>query len=200
MDIESEAIKQQNEMDQVMAGALGNIKVFLEPGIKDAFIQIEPLKVTSFQLPEPSDKDPLATQDLMECNVVEPTTVDRWNNNKVVCVNHIKPEDMELLGKTQTDELTGEQYMLLPIDIDILLDPDNLPTPLMVQQNLENLCIGEDKGITIQLDPPELQGREADIQYAKHKFTIPKLNFNFNIILDSESDETKDLQLDKATN
>ncbi|XP_017034719.1 uncharacterized protein [Drosophila kikkawai] len=187
-----EADQKQRHRDRVIAEALDKIKVYVENGQEEAFIQIKPPQLTSFQM-QAIDKNPLDGQDLMECDGVEASAVDRWNSNEVLELDLIKPEDREHLGKTLTDELTGENYMLLPMDIDILINSDILTTPCVVKEHIEDEQEEKANWHSFQLQPAEgdQHSQEPGSQYCRHEFKVPKLNLNFKLFLASTLEEAK---------
>jgi len=98
-----------------------NVDMYLESDSKQGFIELNAPGLYNFQLPEPGSLHDINTYNE---NGSHPMQLDNWIQEPMEEVNLINAEDEELLGQLQRDEITGEFYIMLPIEMNVLLKPD----------------------------------------------------------------------------
>ncbi|EDW75031.1 uncharacterized protein Dwil_GK19957 [Drosophila willistoni] len=126
LKVETNEKEEQNfDEDQVrfVADAFSDVKLYLQTGRDEsAFVELGPTNIHKFQLP-PSGCKEVETG----FNPQEKTAVDEWqtdavNMGEMVEIDLIQGQEEQSLGHIQRDENTGEMYMLVPVEIDMLVN------------------------------------------------------------------------------
>ncbi|XP_068159427.1 uncharacterized protein [Drosophila tropicalis] len=123
--VTNETEQQHFDEDEVrfVADAFSEVKIYLQTGRDEsAFVELGPTNIHKFQLP-PSGCQEVETG----FNPEDRTAVDEWytdavNVNEMVEINLVEEQDEQCLGQIQRDEETGEMYMLVPVEIDMLVN------------------------------------------------------------------------------
>lgn len=217
-EIEDESQQERNELsnDDFIANALDKVQVYVEAGKPEAFVQLkEPLlykfKITSNGVATgSSESDKFQRADAKE--------IARWKSDHVINLDCISDEDYEQLSQIQTDESTGETYMLVPIDINILIDDTEITPDTSTKRITENDAYNatgaghtiymhpEQEGHQTGLDrnpqakhactaPPEEQ---TNYDYHMHTFEVPKLSFPFELKFGIDTDRLVGGNVDKS--
>ncbi|EDW97201.1 uncharacterized protein LOC6536920 [Drosophila yakuba] len=214
----AEEIKDESQQDQRdlskernIAKALDNVQVYVEAGKPEAFVQLDKPLLHKFEI----TPNGVATGS-SESNMfkrADAKEIDRWKSDNVMKLDCISDEDREQLGQIQTDEITGETYMLVPMDINILIDeaditPDASTKRISEQEAYQKAKAGhtlymthQNKGHGLDQNPqakqtsPAPPENQANYDYHVHTFEVPRLSFPFE--LKFEPDEEK-LEGDKV--
>lgn len=159
---------------QIIADAFGEVKIFVEAGRNDAFVQLKKPQLHRFQLPEQEQQQEQhhpTSHELEGFERAEDHEIDKWGKNEVLEVDLVKAKDLEQFGKMQRDVKTGEKYILLPVDIEFLIDPDNM-TPESATEYLSSydrykevlLSRSEDKSMDVHtIHIQNLQGDKPKV-------------------------------------
>lgn len=158
---------------QIIADAFGEVKIFVEAGRNDAFVQLKKPQLHRFQLPD-QEHQAASPAELDGIERAEAHEIDKWGKNEVLEVDLVKAKDLEQFGKLQRDVKTGEKYILLPVDIEFLIDPDNM-TPESATEYLSSydrykevlLSRSEDKSMDVHTI--HIQNLEGDKPKVVHE-------------------------------
>ncbi|XP_062140372.1 uncharacterized protein LOC133848726 [Drosophila sulfurigaster albostrigata] len=166
--------------------------IFLQSNEKFGYIQLNAPGLYNFRLPQSECE---CVHDVSTVNVEqmeEDELTDKWMKEPMDEINLIQAEEEQQLGFLQRDEATGELYMLLPLEVDVLLQPE--------QQLLPELPAGEEE------QPEEARQSDEDEDEADHEdlsqttltdtpklppeqlhevchFVVPKMSLNFQLTL-----------------
>ncbi|XP_043655114.1 uncharacterized protein LOC122621344 [Drosophila teissieri] len=211
----AEEIKDESQQDQKelskernIAKALDNVQVYVEAGKPEAFVQLEQPLLHKFDI----TPNGVATGS-SESNMfkrADAKEIDRWKSDNVLKLDCISDEDREQLGHIQTDESTGETFMLVPMEINVLIDEADI-TPdastkriteqdaykkakaghtLYMHHEDEHPCKspqanGLDQNPQAQQTSPAAAENQANYDYHVHTFEVPRLSFPFELKFDS---------------
>lgn len=145
-------IAQSKEVDSILeldrdklylvADTFSSATMYLHSELEHGYIGLNGPDLYSFQLPHPDVQHNGVTEIQDNFDVLY-----EWEKENVYEVNMIKPEDEDMLGVLQHDPETGELFMLIPLEIDALLQPDQdidfannctINVPNNVQINMPN--------------------------------------------------------------
>ncbi|XP_041447837.1 uncharacterized protein LOC121403871 isoform X1 [Drosophila obscura] len=104
--------------EQLIADAYANVKVLVEAGDQAGYLQIQPTEVHRFML---ASYDDVLVEKYTEA---KPQELSKWETATALAplLNRIEPQDEQQLGKIQLDPVTGKRYMLVPIEVNVLVD------------------------------------------------------------------------------
>ncbi|XP_017013023.2 uncharacterized protein [Drosophila takahashii] len=203
-------------MGEAIAKALENIQVYVEAGKTKAFVQLKPPQLHTFEVTPQGVATGSSEAD--KFNRAEGTEIARWQRERSVKLDLISSKEAEQFGKIQTDERTGETYMLVPMEINVLVDGKTLTPEVATKMIGEQDAYKEEtaghtfylyhqleghpcklpqaaldqnpQASQVEPVPPENQ---VNWDYHLHNFEVPRLIFPFELKFgpDSESDSDR---------
>ncbi|XP_016979941.1 transcription factor SPT20 homolog [Drosophila rhopaloa] len=129
---------------EAIAKALGDIQVYVELGNEEGFLQIRPPQLHKFRVTS-RGVDSGGSQSNM-FDRADPKEIARWDLKKVHHLDLISSKDAEEFGKIQTDEVTGEVYMKVPLTLNILVDDTKMTPDLATKRITEEDAYKEETG------------------------------------------------------
>ncbi|EDW42354.1 uncharacterized protein LOC6606567 [Drosophila sechellia] len=217
-EIKDESQQERKELsnDDFIANALDKVQVYVQAGKPDAFVQLKEPLLYKFEITSngvatgSSESDKFQRADAKE--------IARWKSDNVINLDCISDEHREQLSQIQTDESTGETYMLVPIDINILID-DNEITPdastkritehdaynatgaghtIYMHPEQEEHQAGLDRNTQAKHASPAPPEEQANYDYHMHTFEVPRLSFPFELKFDTDNDRLVGGKVDKS--
>ncbi|KRF94233.1 uncharacterized protein LOC26528252 [Drosophila mojavensis] len=184
----------------LVAETFGKVQLYLRSDTNRGYVKLNAPGLYSFRLPEYPDGNP---ESVTHNENEDARLTDSWTNESMEEINMVKQEDEPLLGCIQRDEVTGEFYILTPLEIDVLLQSD-LPADAC-EQTPELPLVASDSTTTItDLDadvkdasqttltdntqpamPQESDDADTGIlcEYEVCRFVVPQLSLNFKLTL-----------------
>lgn len=104
----------------LVADTFSSANMYLHSKLQHGYLGLNGPDLYSFQLPHPDVQHNGVTEVHDNFDVLY-----NWEKENAFEINMIDPGDEEKLGVLQHDLETGELYMLLPLEIDLLLQPDD---------------------------------------------------------------------------
>ncbi|EDV49268.1 uncharacterized protein LOC6553661 [Drosophila erecta] len=216
----AEEIKDESQQDQKepskergIAKALDNVQVYVEAGKTEAFVQLKQPKLHKFEITSNAVASGASESNTFQR--ADAKEIDRWKSDNVIKFDCISDEYREQLGQIQTDESTGETYMLVPMDINILIDQTELTPEASTKRITEEEAykLAEEAGHTIYMHhkheghPCKLpqaglnlnpQANQANYDYHVHTFEVPRLSFPFELKFGPDEEAGKVLKSDEV--
>ncbi|XP_060661371.1 VID27-like protein [Drosophila nasuta] len=172
--------------------------LFLQSNEKFGYIKLNAPGLYNFRLPQSECE---CVHDVSTVNVEqmeEDELTDKWMKEPMDEINLIEAEEEQQLGLLQRDEATGELYMLLPLEVDVLLQPE--------QQLLQELPAEEEEQAEEEEEEARQNDEDEDEDEADHEdlsqttltdtpklppeqlhkvchFVVPKMSLNFQLTL-----------------
>lgn len=151
----------------LVTDTFSSASMYLNSKLQHGYLGLNGPDLYSFQLPHPDVQHNGVTEVQDNFDILY-----NWEKENAYEINMIEPEDEQKLGVLQHDLETGELYMLLPLEIDVLLQPDDdidlltcsIPqTQLHLQSDELNSSINDPKKkACIDLDSDNLIGLTND--------------------------------------
>ncbi|XP_017112736.1 uncharacterized protein LOC108136226 [Drosophila elegans] len=129
---------------EAIAKALGDVQIYVELGEEEAFVQMKPPQLHKFRV-TPNGVDS-GSSESNKFDRADPTDIARWDLKRELKLDLISSQWAEQIGKLQTDEVTGEVYMIVPIDINILVDQSKMTPDLATKSITEEDAYKEETG------------------------------------------------------
>jgi len=197
---------------EAIAQALGNVQVYVEAGKPEAFVQLKQPLLHKFEVTPQGVATGCPESD--KFNRADSEEIARWQTDKAINLDLVTRKDAEQFGKIQTDDRTGETYMIVPMDINILVDKTTLTPDVATKTISEYDAYKEETGPgqtfylyheleghpcklpqaaldqnphTSQVDPVPPENR-IDWDYHMHDFEVPPLSFPFELSFDPDMD------------
>ncbi|XP_016948421.1 uncharacterized protein LOC108023442 [Drosophila biarmipes] len=197
---------------EAIAQALGNVQVYVEVGRPEAFVQLKQPLLHKFEVTPKGVATGCSESD--KFNRADSGEIARWQTDKVINLDLVSRKDAEQFGKIQTDARTGETYMIVPMDINILVDKTTLTPDEATKTISEYDAYKEETGPgrtfylyheleghpcklpqaaldqnphTSQVEPVPPENR-VDWDYHMHDFEVPPLSFPFELSFDPDMD------------
>ncbi|TDG42700.1 hypothetical protein AWZ03_010884 [Drosophila navojoa] len=184
----------------LVAETFSKVQLYLRSDTNRGYAKLNAPGLYSFRLPEYPDGDPESVTHNEEDDA---RLIDSWTNESMEQINMVKKEDEPLLGCIQRDEVTGEYYILTPLEIDVLLQSE-LPASAYEQAAELPLAASESTTTITDLDadvkdasqttltdntqpamPQESDDADTGIlcEYEVCRFVVPQLSLNFKLTL-----------------
>ncbi|XP_017106486.2 uncharacterized protein [Drosophila bipectinata] len=122
---EEEFGSEEHATAKYLADTFGGAKIYVEAGRDEAYVQLKEPQLHRFKLSEQTHNPPPG-YDEDAFQPAEAQDIERWGQAEVLKVDLVEKKDEEQFGKMQRDATTGEKYILLPINVEFLIDPANM--------------------------------------------------------------------------
>ncbi|KAI8036082.1 hypothetical protein M5D96_011176 [Drosophila gunungcola] len=129
---------------EAIAKALGDVQIYVELGEEEAFVQMKPPQLHKFRVTRNGVNS--GSSESYKFDRADPKDIARWDLKKELKLDLISSQVAEQFGKLQTDDVTGEVYMMVPIDINILVDQSKMTPDLATQSITEEDAYKEETG------------------------------------------------------
>lgn len=170
-----------------------NVDMYLESDSKHGFIELNAPGLYNFQLPEPGSLHDVNTQNENDSQSMQ---LGSWIQEPIEEINLIKAEDKELLGELQRDEITGEFFIMLPLEMNVLVKPDPSHNIEQIKDSLLNLATTDsvkllkkrdneedNESQTTLTDTPKENENHFEEALEVCRFVVPKMSLNFKLTL-----------------
>ncbi|XP_023166640.2 uncharacterized protein LOC111596593 [Drosophila hydei] len=194
---EDEILELDADKVALVADTFGKVQMYLKSDTKRGYVKLNAPGLYSFQMPEHPHGDP---ESITHNEDDDSKLIDSWTNESMEEINLIKKDDEALLGSIQRDEVTGEIYILMPLEMDVLLqsefpiDSTEQPRALAASDStmtITDIVDEENASQTTLTDNTlpaiPLQGEEAGMgilcEYEVCRLVVPQLSLNFKLTL-----------------
>lgn len=117
----------------LVADTFSSVSMYLNSNLEHGYLGLNGPDLYSFQLPHPDAQHNGVTEVQDNFDILY-----NWEKEDAYEINMIEPEDEQKLGVLQHDPETGELYMLMPLEIDVILQPDLLTCSINDQLDASN--------------------------------------------------------------
>lgn len=118
----------------LVADTFSSVSMYLNSNLEHGYLGLNGPDLYSFQLPHPDAQHNGVTEVQDNFDILY-----NWEKEDAYEINMIEPEDEQKLGVLQHDPETGELYMLMPLEIDVILQPDLLTCSINDQIDASNM-------------------------------------------------------------
>ncbi|XP_064536948.1 uncharacterized protein LOC135427387 [Drosophila montana] len=182
----------------LVADTFSKVEMYLQSDTKRGYVKLNAPGLYSFQMPDHPDGDRESTTHNEDD---DSTLTDSWTKESLDEINLINEDDEAQLGVIQRDEETGEMYILMPLEVDVLLHPGSSvmseqPSSLTIVDSSTTIAgmsveDEEDASQTTLTENPRplnvLHADQADreilCEHEVCRFVVPKMSLKFKLTL-----------------